>query len=404
MPSLWKTSVICPVPKCKNPQQLNDYRPVALTPVVMKCFERMVLKMLLPQTQHMHDPFQFAYRQNRSTDDATLTLLHNAYTHLEKSGSFVRILFVDFSSAFNTIQPHLMALKLSALGVNPSFIRWIVDFLVNRPQSVRFQHALSDTRTTSTGSPQGTVLSPVLFTLYTNDCTGTDTTPIIKYSDDTALQDLSNTDSTYMHEVNRFSMWCERNCLELNVMKTKELVIDFRKTPSDLPDLVIKGEKVERVSEYKYLGVVIDNKLTFTANTNTIHKKCQSRLYCLQKLRSLQVGKSVLRTFYTCFVESVLTFGLMCWFGGLNVGSKNVLERVVKVCSKVIGERQRGLSELYECRVDRKARNISRDTSHVLAKNFDLLPSGRRYRMPKMRTKRSRSSFIPNAISILNKA
>ena len=104
-----------------------------------------------------------------------------------------------------------------------------------------------------------------------------------------------------------------------------------------------------------------------------------------------------------CFVESVLTFGFMCWFGGLNVGSKNVLERVIKVCSKVIGERQRSLSQLYQCRVVRKAGVISRDTSHVLAKHYELLPSGRRYRVPKMKTVRARTTFIPNSIMILNK-
>ena len=132
----------------------------------MKCFERIVLKKLLSQTQHLLDPLQFAYKRHRSTDDATITLLQNTHTYLEEAGSFVRILFVDFSSAFNTIQPHLMALKLLALDVTPKLISWIVNFLVNRTQSVRFEHTISDSRTTYTGAPQGTVLSPVLFTLY----------------------------------------------------------------------------------------------------------------------------------------------------------------------------------------------------------------------------------------------
>ena len=81
------------------------------------------------------DPYQFTYKRNRSTEDATLTLLHNAYiyiyTHLEKPGSFVRILFIRFYSAFNTIQPHLMASKPLKLDINPRLILWIVDFLVN---------------------------------------------------------------------------------------------------------------------------------------------------------------------------------------------------------------------------------------------------------------------------------
>jgi len=167
VPSIWKNSVICPVPKSRHPSQLNDYRPVALTSIVMKCFERIVLKLILSQLKHSIDPLQFAYRKNRSTDDATLTLLNNAYTHLEKPASYVRILVSDFSSAFNTIQPHLMALKLLALNMNPRLILWIVSFLTNRTQAVRFQHCVSLSRIISSGSPQGTVLSPTLFTLYT---------------------------------------------------------------------------------------------------------------------------------------------------------------------------------------------------------------------------------------------
>jgi hypothetical protein len=103
-----------------------------------------------------------------------------------------------------------MALKLSGLGVHPKLILWIVSFLVDRLQSVCYDRMLSDSRSTSTGSPQGTVLSPVLFTLYTNDCVGTETTPLIKYSDDTALQDLSNSDSAYLQEVDKFTAWCKR--------------------------------------------------------------------------------------------------------------------------------------------------------------------------------------------------
>ena len=128
--------MIRPLPKKKHPSSLNDYRPVALTPIVMKCFERIVLRYLLTFTASHSDPFQFAYRPNRGTDDAILTLLHNAFMHLNKTGSFVRILFIDFSSAFNTIQPHLLARKLLDMNVKPSLVLWIVHFLVNRTQPV----------------------------------------------------------------------------------------------------------------------------------------------------------------------------------------------------------------------------------------------------------------------------
>ena len=185
--------------------------------------------------------------------------------------------------------------------------------------------------------------------------------------------------------------------------KTKEMVIDFRKKPAHVPDLVIGGVKVERVNEYKYLGTVLDDKLNFTANTDLIHRKCQSRIYCLQKLRSLGVNANILQSFYRCFIESVITFSFLCWFGSLSVRNKNVLGRVVNVCSTVVGAKQVSLNELYECRVVRKARRIVNDSSHVLAQHFELLPSGRRFRVPKFKTLRTKNSFVPRSILLCNK-
>ena len=403
VPRLWKHSIICPVPKSSKTKELNDYRPVALTSIAMKCFERILLSRLLRYTQPFSDPLQFAYKSNRSTNDATLTLLHNAYNHVETPDSYVRILFIDFSSAFNTIQPHLMAQKLLSYTVPPRLVLWIVHFLVSRSQVVRFHSALSSLKETSTGAPQGTVLSPLLFTLYTNDCRGTDVTPVIKYSDDSALEDLSNSNSVYFSAVDKFSSWCKQNYLDLNVKKTKELVIDFRRQHAPLPDLVIDGVTVERVIQYKYLGAIIDEKLNFNANTQAIHKKCQSRIYCLQKLRNLQVSGNILQTFYTSFIESLLTFSFICWYGGLCVKNKRVLERVVNICGKVVGVKQERLHVLYERCVVRKASSIVQDNTHVLAHHFHLLPSGRRYRTPTFRTMRTKNSFIPKSVSLLNK-
>ena len=163
-----------------------------------------------------------------------------------------------------------MASKLLKIDVNRRLILWTVDFLANRSQTVRHQDVLSSSRSISTGSPQGTVPSPILFTLYTNLWTGTDTTQIIKCSDDSA--------------------------------------------PTVIPDLFTDGVKVERVTEYKYLRTVLDNKLNFNKNTSSLTKDVNHEYFCPQKLRSLDVSTAVLHTFYRTCIESVLTFSFLCWF------------------------------------------------------------------------------------------
>ena len=154
----------------------------------MKCFERMVpahLKTCIPPTL---DPFQFAYSKNRSTEDAISTALHSALSHLDNNNSYVRMLFIDFSSAFNTVIPSKLITKLSHLGINTSLCNWILDFLSNRPQSVRVENHTSSTLILNTGVPQGCVLSPFLYSLFTYDCTpvhGSNT--IVKFADDTTV-------------------------------------------------------------------------------------------------------------------------------------------------------------------------------------------------------------------------
>ncbi len=113
VPSYLKRSTIIPVPKKPKITRLNDYRPVALTYVIMNSLEKLVLAYLKDITGPLLDPLQFAYRENRSVDDAVNMGLHYILQHLDQSGTYVRILFVDFSSFFSTIIPTLLQTKLT---------------------------------------------------------------------------------------------------------------------------------------------------------------------------------------------------------------------------------------------------------------------------------------------------
>ena len=95
-----------------------------------------MLKRLLAATQSFQDPLQFAYTPNRSTEDVILTVINAVLKHLEKPKASARMLFLDFSSAFNTIQPHLLMRKLMVMDVNPVIIRWLCSLLTDRPQRV----------------------------------------------------------------------------------------------------------------------------------------------------------------------------------------------------------------------------------------------------------------------------
>ena len=169
-------------------KSMNDYRPVALTSVIMKCFERLVLHHLKSVLPRNLDPFQFAYRTNRSVEDAITVALHSILSHLDTRNSYVRLLFVDFSSAFNTIIPSKLVSKLSDLGINSGICKWILSFLYGRPQVVKLNRYMSSSIVLNTGAPQGCVLSPLLYSLFTYDCTAKHKgNAIVKFADDTTV-------------------------------------------------------------------------------------------------------------------------------------------------------------------------------------------------------------------------
>jgi hypothetical protein len=325
---------------------------VALTDLIMKNFERLFGKKLSPEVALHQDPLQFAYSPQLGVEDAVLTLLHHVYQHLDKNNAAVRLLFIDFSSAFNTIPPCKLARLLIDMDVNPYLILWICSFLSDRSQKVRFKTVFSESLVTNTGAPQGCVLSPLLFTLYTSRCRSNNSLcKIIKYADDTVIAGLvtKNQDNSFFtSNIDNFVDWCDSYHLHLNVKKTKELIIDFGRKNTVFNDISINGENVQRVDCYRYLGTIIDNKLSWTENIDALCAKSKKRIYFLRKLNEFQVDNTILRLFFDSIILSVLSFSLICWYGGMSISLKNKLSSVIRTGNKIINDdKLPDLDDLY---------------------------------------------------------
>merc|ERR1712115_521729 len=127
----------------------------------------------------------------------------------------------------------------------------------------------SSNRVINVGSPQGTCISPALFTIYTDDCRSEcDRVKVMKFADDT-----NESFSLFTSEIERFVSWCERHSLHLNVSKTKDMVIDFRIKGNEHEAIEIGGELVERASDYKYLGVTVNDKLDWSVHAENVMSK-----------------------------------------------------------------------------------------------------------------------------------
>ncbi|TWW55971.1 hypothetical protein D4764_09G0010210 [Takifugu flavidus] len=348
VPQVWKTSCIVPVPKTPHPKELNSYRPVALTSHLMKMLERLILAHLRPLVSSFMDPLQFAYQPSIGVDDAVIYLLHTSLTHLEKAGSTVRIMFFDFCSAINTIQPRLLGDKLQVAGVEHHLTTWILDYVTQRPQFVRVK-----------GSSQ------------------IDFSATLKFSDDSAVVGLitDGDDMEYRGLVQDFvdrSLW---NNLQINTSKTKELVVDFSRCNNPTPAPVnILGTDVDVVESYK-------------------------------RLRSFGVQGPLLRTFYDSVVGSALFYGIVCWSSSITDRDRKRMDRLVRRASSVLGSPLDSVEVVGNGRMMAKLSSMLNNTSHPLQDTLTALGSSFSERLlhPRCAKERYRRSFLPAAVRLHNK-
>ncbi|TWW53956.1 hypothetical protein D4764_0170350 [Takifugu flavidus] len=381
IPVLWKTSCLVPVPKKKNPSVApSDYRPIALTSHIMKAMERLVLSHLRPLVSPFQDPLQFAYQPKVGVDDAVIYLLQRAYSSLDRLNTTVRVMFFDFSSAFNTIQPRLLRAKLENMQMDAPLVSWIEDYLTGPPQFVRLRSCVSDPLMSNTGAPQGTVLFPFLFTTYTADFQyHSETCHLQKYSDDTVIVGCveNGQEDEYRDLVESFVRWSRENLLQLNVTRRRR---------------------------WWFLGVQLDNKLKWSTNTDAVYKKAMSRPCFLRRLRSFSVCSRMLHMFYQSVMTSTIFYAVVCWGAGIKAKDANRLNKLIKKAGSVVGCRLDNLDEVVRDRMVLKLRTIMDSPSHPLHNTVDKLRSSFSSRLlqPRCSKERDRKSFLPSAIKLYN--
>jgi hypothetical protein len=229
---------------------------------------------------------------------------------------------------------------------------------------------------------------------------------ILKYSDDTVLISVLNVgDSPGFHQqgVTKLVEWCENNDLVINTSKTEEIIFGSISDTNVTP-VFIHNRKIRQVETYKYLGVMIDNMLSWKDHIDALCNRTKQRIYFLRRLRSFGVRKQILLLFFISVIMSVLQYCNSVWYRSLSVTLKTKLFYQLKICSRIVGQ---PLEKLYDSayynNLLRLANNIVSDPNHVLHNEFELLPSNRRYRVPKFNKVRLKNSFVHQAILELNK-
>ena len=216
-PTCWRVANVTPIPKGSSPSvNPEEYRPISITPVLSKVFERMLAKRLhrfiddagfLPRTQ-------FGFRKGLGTNDALMHIVHNSQSSLD-SGREVRLVSLDFSSAFDRVNHKALLYKLRLLGVGGSVLGILSDFLAERKQRVSVDGCFSEFSPVLSGVPQGSVLGPLLFIIFTADMWSDIESIIVSYADDTTLcviidsaDDRIVKSDTPRRDLSRIKSWC----------------------------------------------------------------------------------------------------------------------------------------------------------------------------------------------------
>ncbi|XP_051788716.1 uncharacterized protein LOC127529381 [Erpetoichthys calabaricus] len=285
------------------------------------------------------------------------------------------------------------------MGVDSYLVAWIVNYLTERPQYVRLGNCRSEIVVSSTEAPQWTVLSPVLFSQHTSDLQcNSESCHVQKFSDNTAIVGCisSGQEEQYRNLIKDFVKWCDSNHLHLNTSKTKELVVNFRRPRPLMDPVIIKGDCVQRVQTYKYLGVQLDDKLDWTVNTDALCKRGQSRLYCLRRLASFNICNKMLQMSYQTVVASALFYAVVCWGGSIKKRDASRLDKLVRKAGSIAGTKLDSLTSVAERRALSRLLSIMENPLHPLNRIISRQRSSFSDRLlsPSCSTDRLRRSFL----------
>jgi hypothetical protein len=297
-PSQWKSSLIKPIPKKNDTSEAQDFRPISFLPILSKAFEKLIYDQVSNFLKHHNilDNFQSGFRHRHSTTTALVKITDDIRKSMDKKELTVLVL-LDFSKAFDSIDKDILAAKLQGMGFSSSTTNWITSYLSDRKQKVVDNDLCSQWAEVSRGVPQGSILGPLLFSLYINDCPS-----VIKsckyhlYADDLQIYLHSTVDSLLDKikliniDLAKLNIWSNANFLNINPSKSQAIVIGYPRIlalirKNELPPLSINGNQIPFCETVKNLGILIDENLSWSSQVNKICKSVRKSLFPLLKLK-----------------------------------------------------------------------------------------------------------------------
>ena len=322
-PSLLKKAKVKPIPKSKELNDLQNYRPISIISIIAKPLEKHIHKHMYQYLidNNLFSNSQSGFRSKHSCHTALVKMCDEWLTAINRS-NIVGTLFLDLKKAFDLVSHNLIIQKLSLYFPGSNLLTLLTSYLTNRTQKVHLNGEYSADGVVYYGVPQGSVLGPLLFCLFINDLPLhiTDKTVHCEmFADDTTIYTSHNNTqiikTKLQHSLNEVHKWCQDNGMILHSDKTKSMVLSTRQKHQIKPlklDFVLEGNTLEQVHTYRHLGVTIDDELTWHPHISSLCKIISRNLYLLSQLKHF-VDIHSLKLFYHAHISSHLTYASTLW-------------------------------------------------------------------------------------------
>ena len=333
-PTQWKHAIVVPIHKSGDVEDISNFRPISLLPVLSKILEKVIsmqlknyleCNALLSNTQH-------GFRSNLSTETALLTISKKIYENIDNK-KLSLLTLCDLSKAFDSVSHPILLDKLLKLNIDPF---WFNDYLKDRTQSVRFNNTISSKKFITYGVPQGSILGPLLFNIYANDISDyIKDCVIVQYADDTQLLHTGNIDNLQgliddaQNTLTQTKKFFNRNGLLLNVKKTQCIFIGSRNHISSIPDdikICLDESYISPSKCVNNLGLYFDCLMSFEPHINEMSRKVFGILMYLNRIKD-NFNKDTRITVVQSLVLSKINYCIKIW----GASNKTQLVRVQKL-------------------------------------------------------------------------
>ena len=316
-PDMLKIACVTAVFKSGDKTNPNNYRPISTLSNLNKVFEKLLHIRLYSffESRGIICKEQYGFRKKKSTSDAVNEFLSKVYKAMSDK-KYLGAVFLDLSKAFDTVNHDILLKKLEHYGIRGLALNLLKSYLTNRKQYVTVDGNKSQTQEMTIGVPQGSVLGPLLFLIYINDLPlSIKKMNAILFADDTTLftshSDLNTLSKNMSDDLQMVSEWLIANQLTLNISKTHYIIFSTREVPNNL-QITIGQHTLERQKSGKFLGVILDEKLTFKEHISAITVKVSKVVGLFYRLKNLFPLDVIYKLYYS-LVYPHLNYCILAW-------------------------------------------------------------------------------------------